>query len=151
MNDYHKEIDISKEKQNIINEYINKYSEEIYEKDLPEIISAEEMYYLTTVSQNLLNWYPFSKEDSVLEIGGDLGQLTGLFSKKCKDFLHWRRKKCENRFAEPIEENIFVVWYYVIDTFGRMRCGGNRVDLNENVTKTRILHLFFQFNQNSVL
>lgn len=85
MNDYHKEIDISKEKQNIINEYINKYSEEIYEKDLPEIISAEEMYYLTTVSQNLLNWYPFSKEDSVLEIGGDLGQLTGLFSKKCKD------------------------------------------------------------------
>ena len=84
MDNYKKQINIQKEEENIINEYINKYSEEFYEKDLKESVTAEEMYYLTSASQNLLNWYPFSKEESILEIGGNLGALTGLFAKKCK-------------------------------------------------------------------
>ncbi len=151
MNDYHKEIDISKEKQNIINEYINKYSEEIYEKDLPEIISAEEMYYLTTVSQNLLNWYPFSKEDSVLEIGGDLGQLTGLFSKKCKDVTtiepQWEcaeaiRKRYKDRenidlIAGKLEDISLNKKYDIITLIGNINrikeIIGNQLDLENTI------------------
>lgn len=34
-------------------------------------------------SQNILNWYPFQKDQDILEIGGNLGRLSNLFSEKC--------------------------------------------------------------------
>ncbi|MDE7250891.1 MAG: class I SAM-dependent methyltransferase, partial [Lachnospiraceae bacterium] len=42
-------------------------------------------YHLTHIRKNILNWYPFSKESSVLEIGCGLGAITGLLCDKCKD------------------------------------------------------------------
>ena len=36
------------------------------------------------VRENLLSWYPFTKEDTVLEIGAGMGSLTGLLCDRCK-------------------------------------------------------------------
>ena len=34
--------------------------------------------------ENILNWYPFKKEDVVLEVGAGMGAVTGLLCRKCK-------------------------------------------------------------------
>ncbi|MDD2414145.1 MAG: class I SAM-dependent methyltransferase [Eubacteriaceae bacterium] len=41
-------------------------------------------YHLSPLRQNVLSWYPFNPESSLLEIGAGCGALTGLFCKKVK-------------------------------------------------------------------
>ncbi len=43
------------------------------------------LYHLSDIRENLLEWYPFSENASLLEIGSGCGALTGLFSRKVKD------------------------------------------------------------------
>lgn len=46
---------------------------------------SDDIFYLTThIRSNILNWYPFGKEDDVLEIGPGCGTLTGTLCQKCK-------------------------------------------------------------------
>lgn len=46
---------------------------------------SDEIFYLTThIRANILNWYPFNKNDEVLEIGSGCGTLTRLLCQKCK-------------------------------------------------------------------
>jgi cyclopropane fatty-acyl-phospholipid synthase-like methyltransferase len=40
------------------------------------------LYHLSPIRQNILNWYPFKKEASVLEIGGGCGAITGALCEK---------------------------------------------------------------------
>ena len=54
-------------------------------KKFSEKITAQEIYHLSSSSQNILNWYPFKEKDTVLEIGGNLGNLTEVFINKCKE------------------------------------------------------------------
>lgn len=62
-----------------IKEYIeNTNIQKNYEEQFLNNITDKELYHLSTQSQNILNWYPFSKEMKVLEIGGGLGELTGI-------------------------------------------------------------------------
>lgn len=42
-------------------------------------------YHLTHIRRNILNWYPFSGEASVLEIGCGMGALTGMLCDRCRD------------------------------------------------------------------
>lgn len=42
-------------------------------------------YHLTHLRKNILNWYPFKKESSVLEIGCGLGAITNMLCEKCND------------------------------------------------------------------
>lgn len=42
-------------------------------------------YHLTQVRKNLLNWYPFDEEASVLEIGCGMGAITNMLCDRCKD------------------------------------------------------------------
>lgn len=42
------------------------------------------LYHLSDIRENLLEWFPFSKQDDVLEIGAGCGAITGLLSKKAK-------------------------------------------------------------------
>lgn len=44
--------------------------------------SYEELYHLSKIRQNLLDWYEFDGYAKLLEIGAECGALTGLFSKK---------------------------------------------------------------------
>lgn len=40
-------------------------------------------YHLTDIRRGLLEWYPFSKDSTVLEIGAGMGALTGVLCEKC--------------------------------------------------------------------
>lgn len=42
------------------------------------------LYHCSKIRENLLEWYPFEKEASLLEVGSGCGALTGLFSRKVK-------------------------------------------------------------------
>jgi 2-polyprenyl-3-methyl-5-hydroxy-6-metoxy-1,4-benzoquinol methylase len=42
-------------------------------------------YHLTHVRKNILNWYPFSEDASVLEIGCGMGAITNMLCEKCRD------------------------------------------------------------------
>ena len=53
---------------------------------VPEILMKSNdwalLYHLSPIRENILEWYPFEKEASLLEIGAGCGALTGLFCKK---------------------------------------------------------------------
>jgi 2-polyprenyl-3-methyl-5-hydroxy-6-metoxy-1,4-benzoquinol methylase len=53
-----------------------------------EIISKRKswpiLYHLSKERENVLEWYPFDKEDSILEIGSGCGALSGMFARKGK-------------------------------------------------------------------
>ena len=63
-------------------DYIDKYKEEDYEKIFETDISWPVFYHLTPIRQNILNWYPFEKEATLLEIGGGMGAITGVLCDK---------------------------------------------------------------------
>ncbi|SFL03347.1 Methyltransferase domain-containing protein [Lachnospiraceae bacterium KH1T2] len=66
------------------------------------------LYHLSSIRENLLEWYPLEKNTSVLEIGAGCGALTGILSKKvktvtCVDLSEkrslinaYRHKDCDN-------------------------------------------------------
>ena len=55
------------------------------EEKIKQNESWEMFYHLTDLRTSIIKWYPLKKNESVLEIGGELGALTGVFSEKCKD------------------------------------------------------------------
>jgi 2-polyprenyl-3-methyl-5-hydroxy-6-metoxy-1,4-benzoquinol methylase len=67
------------------------YSDGEVEDDLLEIVKKTKdysdvlfndnrwpvLYHLSPIRQNIINWYPFKKKSSILEIGGGCGAITG--------------------------------------------------------------------------
>lgn len=76
-----------------------------HNKDYTEIIQKDGrwpvVYHLTPVRRNLLEWFPFNSDGSLLEIGGGCGALTGLFTEKLKSVTVVELSK---RRAEIIQE-----------------------------------------------
>ncbi|MFP3153762.1 class I SAM-dependent methyltransferase [Lachnospiraceae bacterium ZAX-1] len=64
--------------------YITDYQPEEYE----EIFTFDQRwgvyYYLTSIRENLLNWYTFKEHANVLEVGAGMGALTHLLCDKCE-------------------------------------------------------------------
>ncbi|MCK9224204.1 MAG: class I SAM-dependent methyltransferase [Candidatus Muirbacterium halophilum] len=74
----------------------DQYSDGLIENDLLKIVKNETdfdkvlsqdnrwpiLYHLSSIRNNIINWYPFSKNETLLEIGGGCGALTGLFCQK---------------------------------------------------------------------
>ncbi len=66
------------------------------------------LYHCSKIRENILDWYPFKKDASLLEIGAGCGALTGMFSRKvssvtCIELSErrslinaYRNKKCNN-------------------------------------------------------
>lgn len=66
------------------------------------------LYHLSDIRENILDWYPISKDDEVLEIGSGCGAITGLLSRKAKSVTcielsekrslinAYRNKECDN-------------------------------------------------------
>ena len=50
----------------------------------PEKVDYSVLYHLSKRRENILNWYPFSKEETVLEVGAGCGAITGLLCGKLK-------------------------------------------------------------------
>ena len=42
-------------------------------------------YHLTHLRKNILNWYPFKEDCSVLEIGCGMGAITKMICERCHD------------------------------------------------------------------
>ena len=57
---------------------------EHYTDVIAEKFSWATYYHLTNTRANIVNWYPFKKDASVLEIGCGFGAITGTLCKKCK-------------------------------------------------------------------
>ena len=64
--------------------YIAQNKPEDYDQVICEHLDWAVYYHLTNVRRNLLNWYPFREDASVLEIGAGCGALTGLLCDRCK-------------------------------------------------------------------
>ncbi|MCR5701459.1 MAG: glycosyltransferase [Lachnospiraceae bacterium] len=75
---------------------IDEYSDGDIENDILDIVKSGEdvfdseqelpypiIYHLSHLRENILNWYPFKKNASVLEIGSGCGAITGALCKKC--------------------------------------------------------------------
>lgn len=61
------------------------------EKNLEEKLLKETdstlLYYLSPIRQNVLRWFDFDKNASLLEIGADCGTITGLFCENVKQVV----------------------------------------------------------------
>lgn len=79
-----KEETITEKEKQIIEQYIEKFDNKEYEEQFSPEITDKEIHLLSTISQNILNWYPFQKHQKVLEIGGNLGEITQVFVDKCE-------------------------------------------------------------------
>lgn len=78
------------------------------EEQLKETDSWPFFYHFSKTRENILNWYPFDKKDTVLEVGAGCGAITGLLSEKCREVMAvdlslrrceinaYRHRKCEN-------------------------------------------------------
>jgi len=50
----------------------------------PKEVSYPILYHLSEVRENILNWYPFKKTETALEVGAGCGAITGLLCRKMK-------------------------------------------------------------------
>lgn len=62
--------------------YVQNYRPEEYWKVLEHDQRWPVFYHLTDMRENVLNWYEFSPNCDVLEIGGGMGALTGLLCRR---------------------------------------------------------------------
>ena len=58
-------------------------------KPVDEILAVDNrwaiLYHLSPIRQNILNWYPFKRDASVLEIGGGCGAITGALCERVSE------------------------------------------------------------------
>lgn len=64
--------------------YLEEYGEEGYQKIFEKDIRWPVFYHITPIRKNILNWYPFKKDSSVLEVGAGMGAITGILCDKVK-------------------------------------------------------------------
>ena len=89
--DYYKE-DLNYDKlltlnyENEINEkYFNEENVFICDEKLEQEFEVEKISHLLSIEKNILEWYEFNENATVLEIGAKLGGITSLLSKRCKE------------------------------------------------------------------
>ncbi len=64
-------------------EYIKKYPDN-YEKAFEEDSSWPVFYHLSDMRKNVIRWYPFEKNSTILEVGAGMGAITEELCRKCK-------------------------------------------------------------------
>lgn len=68
--------------QEIISNYIQNHPETTYDGLIEEDMDLETVLALSNHRKNIINWYDFNPKASILEIGADLGQVTGALCEK---------------------------------------------------------------------
>ncbi|SEQ87211.1 hypothetical protein SAMN02910369_02589 [Lachnospiraceae bacterium NE2001] len=90
------------------------------EADLEEYLAGrgneegayDELYHLSRIRRNVLDWYEFEPSARLLEIGAECGALTGLFCEKVAEVVAFDQDedKCiVNRARNASEKNLTVV------------------------------------------
>lgn len=77
-------------------------------KNGEKIKPTDYFYIMTPIRENIINWYPFKKNSSILEVGGGLGSITGAlcasgnevisceYSKRRAENIYYRHKDKDN-------------------------------------------------------
>lgn len=83
------------------------------ETDFEKVLMEEDewalLYHLSDVRKNVLNWYDFKPQSSLLEIGSGCGALTGLFCEKCGRVLAndlSKRRSMINAYRHQAYDNL---------------------------------------------
>lgn len=63
-------------------EIVRKYNEKEYNQIIEERKSWSILYHLSDIRGNIVQWIPFSKTDTVLEVGAGCGAITGVLARK---------------------------------------------------------------------
>lgn len=71
--------------ENVILQLIAENEPEDYVDAIYDNFNWPVYYHLTYLRKNILNWYDFKPESSVLEIGCGMGAITGVLCDKCKE------------------------------------------------------------------
>ncbi len=96
----------------IINNYICNYNEKEYETIFERDNNIEALYALSEMRKNIISWYPFEKNSTILEIGASFGEITGELCKNADkvvavEFSKQRGRAIERRHSD--KENLEVI------------------------------------------
>ena len=106
--DFYKENeeDISQEEKTFIDTKLKNID---FEKDCISIIknepTLENILTLSEIRENILSWYPFKENTSILEIGANLGEITGLFCQKAKKVVALEESKTKAEIIAKRHQN----------------------------------------------
>ena len=106
--DFYKENeeDISQEEKTFIDTKLKNID---FEKDCISIIknepTLENILTLSEIRENILSWYPFKENTSILEIGANLGEITGLFCQKAKKVVAIEESKTKAEIIAKRHQN----------------------------------------------
>lgn len=64
---------------------------EDFSKTLDSKAKIKNILALSEVRENILNWYEFKKEASILELNANYGELTGLLCKEARKSSFYRK------------------------------------------------------------
>ena len=84
-----------------IKEIIEKNENNDYSKILNKSEKLEYVLALSPVRSNIINWYSFKENSSILELNGNYGEITGFLCQKANRVVTLEE---DNRFAEIIEK-----------------------------------------------
>ena len=77
--EYFKEIDdISEDEKSKLEGYLNENAKLSFEEYMNKDQKVENLLELSNLRENILNWYPFKENSRILEIEGNLGEITGV-------------------------------------------------------------------------
>ena len=102
--DYYKEVEdvkqIGEEYEEVLKRVENCESED-FSKTLDSKAKIKNVLALSDVRENVLNWYQFKKDSTILELNANYGEITGLLCRKAKRVISIEASK---KYSEIIEK-----------------------------------------------
>lgn len=98
--------------ENEILDIVQRYPQDAYKKIIAERKNWPVLYHLSEIRENILNWYPFEKDASVLEIGAGCGAVTGCIASKVSEVTCIelsKRRSLINAYRHRNSENITIL------------------------------------------
>ena len=87
-----------------------------YEEDLEKYLTTDDrwpiLYHLSNIRKNLVNWYDFDPDASLLEIGSGCGAVTGAFCEKCRRVVGVdlsKRRSTINAYRNKAYDNLEIM------------------------------------------
>lgn len=79
-------VEIVEDEYKVIENFVNKYNEVEYEEKIVEF-DSKKLQLFSTMGSNILNWYSFKDKSTILELGGNLGEITGVLCNKAEKVI----------------------------------------------------------------
>ena len=104
----------------IISKYLEKYGEDNYNEIINQDTNVDVMKALSDIRKNIVRWYPFKKNSSILEIGAHLGEVTGELCEKARrvvsiEFSNRRADAIINRHKNKENLELIIANFFEIE------------------------------------